>query len=385
MTLPANTAPTGGVVRPMHHSGCRQNEELEMFLRVLVSFLIAVLLLPTTAAAQATIKVNDDISFKVGTLIQAWADAAQDPNGSGYAKNLFLRRIRFILGGQLAPNITFFFETDNPNLGKAPKTLGSGFITQDAFIEWKPRSNAFMIDAGLMFVPLCRNCLESAGTLLSLDYGSYTFTQSTATQSSVGRDTGFQVKGYVAGGHLEYRAGAFQGFRQSGSRNSLRAAGRLQYNLWQTESGYLYPGLYLGDKKVLSLGAGIDHQQDYDGYSADVFASVPMANKNAFNGELTLLHFDGGSTFTGISEQRDATLQLGYYLAAPKVMPWVRFEGQDFQGAANDPRDNKRLQAGLTWMAKGNNFNIKGAYSRVDPRAGRTTNELTVQMQFFYY
>ena len=139
-----------------------------MSFRVRVSSLVFLaILVPAVVAAQATIKVNDDISFKVGTLIQPWADFAQDSTASGYAKNLFLRRIRLIVGGQLAPNITFFVETDNPNLGKAPKSLGGGFITQDAFVEWKPRNNAFILDAGLMFVPLCRNCLETAASLHS--------------------------------------------------------------------------------------------------------------------------------------------------------------------------------------------------------------------------
>src|SRR6185436_3947362 len=88
--------------------------------------------------AQATIKVNDNINFKFGTLIQAWADSAEiatDPQG--YANNLFLRRIRFLVVGQITPTVSFFYETDNPNLGKAPKALRPGFITQDAFVEWK--------------------------------------------------------------------------------------------------------------------------------------------------------------------------------------------------------------------------------------------------------
>src|SRR6266487_362428 len=298
----------------------------------LLFFAVVINLMTVVSYGQATIKVNDNISFKVGTLIQGWADAAQDATTKGYANNLFLRRIRLIVGGQVAPNITFFFETDNPNLGKAPKiaTLSGGFITQDAFIEWKPGTNAFILDGGLMFIPLCRNCLESAGTLLSLDYGSFAFTQGAATQSSVGRDTGFQAKGYLVGGHLEYRAGVFQGFRGTGSRNALRRSGRLQYNLWDTETGYLYPGEDLGNKRILAFGVGSDHQMSYDGFSADAFLSLPIA-KNAVNGEVTLLHFDGGSSFASIPDQRDVTLQVGYYLEALKVMPWVRLEDQDFR------------------------------------------------------
>ncbi len=345
------------------------------------------LLIPVVANAQAVIKVNDNVNIKFGGLLQTWADAAEDATGS-YADNLFVRRIRFLVGGQIAKNITFFFETDNPNLGKAPKAMGSGFITQDAFIEWKPTgSDKFALDAGLMLVPLCRNCLNSAGTLLALDYGSFSFTQSAATQSVVGRDTGFQAKGYVADGRLEYRAAVLQGFREAGSHNSLRTMGRLQYNFLDTEvGGFFYPGFYMGNKRIAAVGVGADHQQDYKGYSVDAFFSLPdAAKKNAFNADILLLGFDGGSTFTTIPEQRDVTLQAGYYLADPKVMPFLRYERQDFKSGANDGKDNNRMQAGVTWLPNGHNFNLKAAYTRVAPRVGDDTNEFTVQLQLFYF
>jgi hypothetical protein len=371
-------------------------------LRPVLLSLLCILILVPLAHGQAQIKVNDNINLRFGLLAQGWADIAQDATTKNYANNLFLRRIRFIVGGQLSPNISFFFETDNPNDGKAPKALGNGFITQDAFLEWKPNgSTAFMVDAGLMLPPLCRNCLESAATILSLDYGSFSFTESAATQSVVGRDTGFLAKGYLAGGHFEYRAGIFNGFRAAGARNAFRETARLSYNPWDTESGYVYPGVYLGNKKVLQFGGGLDHQQDYKAYSVDGFISLPMGGgpaggapttpappapaRNAVNAEVTLLAFDGGKTFTAIPEQKAATAQLGYYVAGLKVMPFVRLEKQDFRATANNGRDNNRQQVGLTWFPNGHNFNIKGAYSRVDPRAGNTTNEFTIQMQFFYY
>ncbi len=369
----------------------RAQGPLPRFRRVILLLAVCCLILPTIARGQVAIKVNDNINFKIGTLIQAWADDAQDAATRGYAKNLFLRRMRFLVGGQISPNISFFYETDNPNLGKAPKNLGGGFITQDAFIEWKPQNNTFMLDAGLLLPPLCRNCVESAGALLSLDYGSYSFTESAPTQSSVGRDTGVLAKGYLADGHFEYRAGVFQGFRQPASTgkpisgNAPRLTGRVMYNVWDTESGYTYAGYYLGNKRVLSFGVGADHQSRYKAYSADGFISLPTAGKNAFNGELTLLRFDGGTFFTAIPQQNDGTAQIGYYVAQAKVMPWARAERQSFKPAANKGATNNRQQVGLTWFPNANNFNLKFAYSRVSPRVGNKTNEYTAQMQFFYY
>lgn len=363
--------------------------------RSLAVVFLTVALAPNVAHAQATIKVNDNVSIRFGALLQGWLDSQQVSTATqnGYSQNLFLRRMRILIGGTVTPNISFFFETDNPNLGRAvsaaaPKSLGTGFITQDAFLEWKPKSNAFMLDVGLLLPPFCRNCVESAATLMTLDYGTYSFTESAATQSSVGRDTGVQAKGYLAGGHFEYRAALLSGFRQpsSGTRviagNSLRTTGRIMYNFLDTEApSYTWAGVYLGNKRVFNIGGGFDHQGDYQAFSADAFAALPFA-KNELNSELTILSFDGGG-FLAIPDQRDFTWQLGYYLAGLKVMPFGRLEKRDNRGT--NAGDENRQQIGLGWYPNGHNFNIKAAYSRVDPRIGNATNEYTVQLQFFYY
>jgi hypothetical protein len=193
----------------------------------------------------------------VGVLLQPQADWTQDATG-GYEQNLFLRRARVLLGGQLSRNVTFFLETDNANLGKvvgAAKEISTGFTLQDAFVEWKV-ADALIVDAGLMFIPLCRNCYESAGTLLPIDYGASSFLESAPTQSVVSRDTGFQAGGYLAHNRLEYRVGAFQGARDRQSRNAFRSAGHVQYAFLDTESGFFTIGTYLGKKKVLTVGGG---------------------------------------------------------------------------------------------------------------------------------
>ena len=168
-----------------------------------------------------------------------------------------------MFGGQVAKNVTFFVETDTPNLGKTMptgKNMPGAMIIQDAYAEFKV-TDAFAIDAGLMFIPFSRNFLQSAASLLPIDYGAYTYTQSGPTQSSTGRDTGFQAKGYVLNNHLEYRIGAFQGARDTGSHRAFRYAGRVQYNLLDPEVGFFYTGSYLGKKKIVSVGAAFDVQK----------------------------------------------------------------------------------------------------------------------------
>jgi hypothetical protein len=339
------------------------------------------------AHGQAAIKVGDDVTIRFGTLLQGWGDWTQDPVTEGYAQNLYLRRVRLLVGGQVARNITFFIETDNPNLGRTPKALGSGFIVQDALAEVK-LSDPLTISAGLMFVPFCRNCIQSAATLLSLDYSVFSFLATPATQSSVGRDVGFQAKGYFNGNRIEYRVGAFQGFRATGARNPLRAVGRLQVNLLDAETpGIFYTGTYLGTKRVLAIGGGVDAQagpgDNYRAWTVDAFLDYPLGDSVSLTAQVDYFDYDGGDTFTTLTEQTAIFAEAGLYFKPLRLLPFVRYETQNLDPAA--AVDNVRYQAGLTYFISGHNANLKVAYSRLDPESGNSSNQFTTQLQLFYY
>jgi hypothetical protein len=357
--------------------------------RVSISTLLAVVftIMAGAAYAQATIRVGEDVSIRFGTLLQGWGDWTQDPVSEGYSQNLYLRRARLLVGGQVARNITFFIETDNPNLGRAPKALGSGFILQDALAEVK-LSDPLTISAGLMFVPFCRNCIQSAATLLSLDYSSFSFLATPATQSSVGRDIGFQAKGYFNGNRIEYRVGAFQGFRAAGSRNPLRGVGRLQINLFEPETpGIFYTGTYLGTKRVLAIGGGIDMQagpgDNYRAWTIDAFLDHPLSDSVSVTAQVDYFAYDGGQTFATLAEQTAIFAEAGLYFKPARLMPFVKFETQNFDAAATS--DIARYQAGFTYYISGHNANLKVAYSRLNPDVGDASNQFTTQLQVFYY
>jgi hypothetical protein len=348
---------------------------------------IAFATMSSAAGAQASIKVGEDVTIRFGTLLQGWGDWTQDPVSEGYAQNLYLRRARLLVGGQLAKNITFFIETDNPNLGRAPKALGSGFILQDALAEVK-LSDPLTISAGLMFVPFCRNCIQSAATLLSLDYSSFAFLATPATQSSVGRDIGFQAKGYFNGNRIEYRVGAFQGFRAAGSRNPLRGVGRLQINLFEPETpGIFYTGTYLGTKRVLAIGGGFDMQagpgDNYKAWTIDAFLDHPIGDSVSVTAQVDFFAYDGGQTFPTVAEQTAIFAEAGLYFKPARLMPFVKFETQNFDAAAAN--DIARYQAGITYYISGHNANLKVAYSRLNPDVGDASNQFTTQLQVFYY
>jgi len=340
-----------------------------------------------SASAQLMIKSSDESAFvKFGVLVQPWADWSQNATG-GYSQNLFLRRFRLLVGGQIMPGLTFFAETDDPNLGKSvagTKTISSGFIVQDAYVEYK-KTNAIFLDAGLMLVPFCRNCLNSAATLMAIDYGTYSFVESAATQSVVGRDTGFQLRGYVLGDRLEYRAAALQGERNELSSNAFRFTGRVQYNFLDPEVvAFFYPGTTFGKKKTLAIGAAYDTQKDYQAWDGDVYFDYPVGS-NAVTAEADYIQYDGGATFTTIAKQDDLSAQAGFFFSPVKLLPYFRYETRRFSHGTTPSKDEQRYQIGLGWYLKGHNANVKLAYTKVDPDSGRHTDQFTVQLQGFYF
>ena len=336
------------------------------------------------AQAQVEIKVNDDVNFKLGILGQFQADTISNPDPEPNTNNLFVRRLRLMFAGQVAKNVSFFVETDAPNLGKTlpgGKNIQPSVILQDAFAGVR-FADALTLEAGLMFIPFSRNSLQSAATLLPIDYGTNTFNASTPTESTTGRDTGFQARGYFAKDRLEYRVGAFQGFRDVGSDTAFRYAGRVQYNFLDTETGFFYTGTYLGKKKILAVGAAFDGQKDYHAYDADAFFDYPVG-PGAVTAQFDYTHFDGGTFLTTLAKQNDILVEAGYLIKAWKLTPVVQYSHRNFSNLSSG--DEQRTAVGASYWWAGQNANVKALYTRIAPRGLDSQNEVTVQFQIFYF
>jgi hypothetical protein len=360
----------------------------------------AVLLLSSSPAhAQAIIKVSDTAFLRFGALLQPQADWTQVLNATstdtaGYSQNLFLRRARFYFAGRFAKDAYFYFCTENSTLGKnktGTSALGSGFQLLEGFGEWRI-ADAFILDGGLMRVPYSRESLKAATTQFTLDTSAYTYIQQSATGSTGGnRDTGFMVRGYFFDRRLEYRAGAFQGARQTGSHNSFRYAGRLQYSFLDKEDmlapgtvySLSYAGSYLGDKKVLAVGTAFDTQGDYNYYSGDVYAAIPTGKSGGIESTVQYQYISGGKTFTSLPTQNTLMVEGGYYIKSLKIAPLARYEQRVYNG--QEAKNEARYGLGLNYYPFKYNFNIKAYWSRVDPKSTPMTNQFTVQFQFYYF
>ncbi len=380
-------------------------------LRIALPFLALIAAFPLAAGGQVAVKVNDDVNFRLGMFLQGWADWTQDPITEGYSQNLFLRRARFILAGNVAKTVSFFFETDNPRLGNSgtagAKAINTGFLVQDAFLEWKLAGDLLALDGGLFYVPQSRGVLNSSSSNLSLDTPTFGLQQNAFVQASAGRDAGFALKGYLADDHLEYRAGVYSGQRQppgqppgaAGSRNSPRLAVRLQYDVFDPEKGYTYIGTNLGSRRVLALGAWGDSQGNFQAAGADVFADIPVG-KDAVTAEADYLYYDGSKQFVQVSggvttpllpKQDVLFADAGYYLAALRLQPFLRFERLHFREARFQTSDQQRYSGGVNWYISGQNLKLTAFYERVVPQvkpagaAVKDTNHIAAQLQVLYF
>lgn len=341
----------------------------------------------TPAFSQIAVK-GEDAEFDFGFEGQIWGDWTQTSTdgAQNYQQNLYLRRARLIVGGSLFKDVTFFFETDDPKLGMTPKALGAGFMVQDAFAEWKVK-RALMIDGGMMIVPFARNAMQSTLSYYSVDISAITVVNNTATQSAALRDLGFGARGFFLNDRLQYRGGLFSGERDANSRDSLRAAGYLQYDFFDRETGYTFLGAALGKKKILAADGGFDAQGAYHSGSGNIAMDLPVDHGDEVGGQFQYIHYDGGSKFLTIPDQNDYLAEAAYYFHRIKTQPFFKAETQQFAAPVNATKNIDRVGAGFNYYIHGQNLKWTTQYLRSLPQNSpmKPFNEFTVQLQVFYF
>jgi hypothetical protein len=329
------------------------------------------------------IRVSDTVNFRLGFNGQFQLDTIDSSDQSDTTTNLFTRRLELFFAGQVAKNVTFFVETVAVNVGKtgpSGKALSVAPVVQDVYGEIHV-ATALLVDAGLLRVPFSRNGLEAVSSFLPIDYGPYTFVRDAITQSSIGRDTGVQLRGYLYSNRLEYRAGVFQGARDAAGDNAQRYAGRVQVNLLEPETSFLYSGTYLGAKKVLAIGAAFDRQSEYHAYDVDAFADLPLG-PGAITAQVDVNRLDGGANVL-LPKQNDLLVELGYLVKAWQLTPVMQLARRDMVGT--NTGDERRASVGANYWISSNNVSVKGAYTHITRPGLSAQHEFTVQLQVFYF
>jgi len=329
-------------------------------------------------------------TLKLGVLLQPQAELIDTADAEDTSQNLFLRRARILLGGTYSERWSFFLETDSPNLGKGRSdgTKTNDFFIQDVFVTYST-GDAFKIDAGMMLMPLSHNHETSAAALLPVDYGPFTFLASDPTTSKVGRDYGIEARGYVFDKHLEYRVGAFQGFRGSDATGGagsepFRMTARAVWYPFEAETGYFYTGTSHGAKKILALGATYDVQSDYSTIAADLFYDQPLAG-GALTFQADWARLDGEDFLTSLPEQDTWLIEAAYYCKKHRLGPFVQLASRSFALEDASHPEEERMQGGLAWWVSAHKINLKAAWTRLTKDGAPDRDQALLQMQVFWY
>jgi hypothetical protein len=338
------------------------------------------------AAAQLQFSSADGgTSLKLGVLGQLQGQAIDTADGKQSQKDLYIRRLRLIGLFKYGDKLTVFFETDNPNLGKGnadgSKNVNTSTFIQDFNVNYA-FAHEFQLEAGELLLATSFDHVSAASTLLSLDFGAFTFNENAALLANNGRDYGLQTRGYLASDHLEYRLGVFQGNRGKNEVNSFRYTGRLSLWVMGPQTSSFYTANSLGKRQSMEIGGSFDRQKQYSAYTGDFFWDQPVGGGNSFTTQVDYTRWDGG-TFVDLPKQSTVLVEAGFYLAAIKAQPFFQYCEQNFDHHLRP--DQKRTAFGLGYYPVGHNSDVKLAYTRLQGTGQVSRNQYQLQYQVFIW
>ncbi len=328
---------------------------------------------------------NAGSAVRVGFLAQLRAEALDTSDGPEVAKDLFLRRLRLMAGGKINDRLSFFLETDSPNLGKGGrygKKGASDIFLQDIFVSFAATDELY-IETGMLLPHLSYNHNQSATSLLPGEYGPFSFTESGPIDARVGRDYGVQARGYLGENHFEYRIGVYQGYRGEDSTHPLRVTARVQWSALDTLRGMFYPGPTLGKKHLLVIGASYDTQDDYHAHSASLFYDHPLAKRGAVSFLAEYIFRDGNQFLKTLPEHTTWLFEGSWYFASKRIGPYFEYAMRDNADAGI--ADEERSLIGVCWWIKGQRLNLRAALRRLERDGFPSRDQIMIQLQVMTY
>ncbi|RKH18064.1 hypothetical protein D7X74_10610 [Corallococcus sp. CA047B] len=361
---------------------------------LLSRWMVLTALLTALPAAAGKIQLGDDAVLNVDVLLHPQMQLVKNgaPTG-GVSTDFFLRRVRLLVFGSITKRLSFFIDTDQPNLGKNGD-WNPAFYIQDATIAYEV-ADKMWVEAGFILAPLSHQALQGAIALQTVDYHSDIIRYPLGV-GKVWRDMGVQVRGFA--GPWTYRAAILNGVEGAKLENGQvvnpddlpRVVGHARYNVLGHEYDQFLRGIYFTEEPMLSFGVGGDYQysaiatasgvHDAVALAADVFLDVPVGADQEFVFQSNVFSWQ-----QGFDNPRSGTgffVELGYRFGI--VQPIL--SGEYFNGRVA-AQDLLTLRPGLNLWFQKHTFNLKTevAVSRVGDIAHATTGITgTAQLQLFY-
>jgi hypothetical protein len=306
------------------------------------------------------------------------------PDGQSWATDIFARRTRLYVTGDISPSFSYYFLVDNPNFGKfgdygAAKKL----IVQDGFVSWAPigktGGTVLYIDAGLQFVPFTRETFTSIASKPSVEGHNDLVRGFTAAFFSANRSNGLQVRGWLLDKKIGFRGGIFEGQQPTAvntlinSRKNPLVAGFVQFNILGTQEGaFVYQSIYFSKEPLLSVAVSGAYQSralsvpkgitDQKGLTGIAFLEYPFSEDVEVIAQFEpYLYGNGaGSKDTGFGWGADLAIRYKW------IKPYVSYEtfsSDDCPGDLNPTvlatcqgptgahsADSRNLRAGLDFF-----------------------------------
>jgi hypothetical protein len=307
--------------------------------------------LAITPAASYAFKVPspiDGVTLNVNAQLQTQLLANENGNadGSGWSADVFVRRTRLLVNGDVGGHFSYLLQLDNANFGKYGNTSGRA-IVQDAWVGWAPTGvsgpNVLFVDAGILLIPISHHLLESTTNFITADVHTDSF-RLTGNQYPGLRETGVQVRGWWFDKKIGFRGGVHEGTRAinvaGADRKSLpQLAAFVNFDILGTEEGGWVYGAYKWAKDpILSVGLSGIYQSlavkkallpadaqsftDQKMASADVYLDLPVTGAAELVFEATgyLSRNGAGSADTGVGFFADLGYRMGWFA------PYVSYE-----------------------------------------------------------
>ena len=319
--------------------------------------------------------------------------------GSGFQNdentfNFNFRRNRIALMGTYDERMSLYVQTEfvqDENVGPlsvASTDQGSNFQILDAVMRFSFH-DALKVSVGKFKYNFSRENLEACENPLTQDRSLFLRAPFVTT-----RDAGVAVWGNVLQDRAQYRVDVMEGRKAVSYETAPKSNGRYSFrghvSLLDPEKEYGYKGTYLGERKVLTVGAAYqfepnvifsdtqtkDAVHDYKGWTVDGFLEYPIEGigtptlsgayeKVDFQDAYLAFNPDLGSV--GLNGEKNGWyIKAGYMLPKLPVQVYGRAEQWRF-ALLNNVYDQ-----GIDWYGMGANYYFRGQNLKLGVEASGT-------------
>jgi hypothetical protein len=356
---------------------------------------------------------NDEGALKLeykGQFELRHRDTGASPAGDESATEFNFRRNRLALMGAYGEYLGLYVQTEyveDVNINPLSVSDGnqSNFQILDAVMRFSamPEVNVWV---GKFKYSLTRENLEACERPLTLDRSLLIRAPFVTT-----RDKGVAVWGDLAEGMFQYRFDVMNGRNDSLSapKSNLRYTARAHVSLLDPETGFGYDATYLGRKKVLTIGAAYQMENDiafrdvaaqtgsidYKAWTVDGFFEYPLEGIGTVTLSGAYVDYDLDDAYRSANPDLGAIglngEKNGYYVKAGYMLPnfplqfFGRYENWSFaqlNNIINQEVDWYGL--GFNWYVRGQNLKVTAEYSWADfDREGTFGGVVTEDLKTF--